>query len=100
MSGPNNEATVASFLHSLCKELDNDFPDWKRTHVLMLDNCTSHKTKLVKNVMEAAGFTVIFTAPASYLVAPVEGIFALIKSLNLDQITTPSLPIVKEKGFR
>jgi transposase len=79
-------------------ELDRDHPDWRETHILMLDNCSSHKTQLMRKIMSSTGFRVLFTAPASYLVPPVEGIFAIIKTQKLDDITTPALLIVKRSG--
>ena len=71
--------SVGSFFVDLISALDASSPDWRATHVLVLDNCASHKTSLVLSVLKAGGFTVIFSAPASYSALPVEGIFGLIK---------------------
>ena len=76
----------------LSKELSQDKPDWKNSHVLMMDNCSIHKTLFMRKLMETAGFTVLFTAPGSYLVSPVEGVFALIKQMNFSEIKTPIFP--------
>jgi hypothetical protein len=89
--------SVASFFVSLIAELDAAQPDWRESHVLLLDNCASHKTNLVLSVLDAGGFSVIFSAPASYLAMPVEGIFALIKEREYETFTTPILESVYEK---
>ena len=52
------------------------------------------------SVLKAGGFTVIFSAPASYLALPVEGIFGLIKGREYDTISTPQLLSVHEKNIR
>jgi hypothetical protein len=54
----------------------------------------------VRNVLRAAGFSVIFSAPASYLALPVERVFSLIKKEDLEDNRTPNLPIVKDKGIK
>lgn len=71
--------SVAAFLTQLSSELDQHEKGWRETHVLVLDNCSSHKTQLVRDVLQRAGFPTLFTAPASYLACPVEEIFSLMK---------------------
>ena len=67
--------------------------------MLVLDNCTSHKTQLVRDVLQRAGFPTLFTAPASYLACPVEEIFSLMKKVNIDDISTPVLPDVASRNI-
>ncbi len=95
LEGNNNEASVSSFFIALARELDCSTPGWRSTHVLVLDNCTSHKTPLVRAVLLAEGFTVLFGAPASYLAMPVERVFALMKKRHYDADPTPSHPAVE-----
>ena len=47
LEGPNNEVTVASFFISLSQQLDEEDENWRRKHILLMDNCTSHKTAMV-----------------------------------------------------
>ena len=100
MDGPNNEVSVASFFVQLAAELDSSIPQWRETYVLVHDNCASHKTDLMLSVLKAGGFSVIFSAPASYLSLLVEGIFGLIKGREYDTISTPQLLSVHEKNIR
>ncbi len=94
MNGTNNEVSVASYFIALSNELDNVVPNWRESHILLLDNCTSHKTQMMRKVYANGGFKVIFSAPASYLAIPVERIFGLIKKQDLDDVKTPNLPVV------
>ena len=97
LEGPNNEVSVSSFFISLSNELDNDYPMWRENHLLLMGNCPSHKTELVRDVLASEGFRVMFSAPASYLSLPVESIFGLIKKCDLDEVRTPTLPAIKER---
>jgi len=47
--------------------------------VLMLDNASIHRTKLVKQVMDKWGVNVLFTCPTSPQGSPVERLFREIK---------------------
>ena len=60
LDGANNEVSVASFFISLAKELDDEDRDLRDKHLLLLDNCAAHKTPLVRKLLAAAGFSVIF----------------------------------------
>ena len=51
LDGNNNESTVATFLIQLEAKLSRFRPNWRDTHVLLLDNCSSHKTPLVRNLI-------------------------------------------------
>ncbi len=55
---------------------------------------------MVRNVLAIAGFWVIFTAPASYIALPVEAVLNLIKREDLETITTPNLPVIKDRGIK
>jgi hypothetical protein len=45
------------------------------------------------------GFSTLYTAPASYLVCPVEEVFSLIKKLNTDNISTPNLEEANKRNI-
>lgn len=55
----------------------------------MLDNCPSHKTANVIKLLNALKISKLFSAPASYLVAPIERLFGALKSIDFDQRDTP-----------
>ncbi len=44
LSGINNEMSVAHFSIDLSNEMDLIYDKWRKLHVLLLDNCASHKT--------------------------------------------------------
>lgn len=79
LNGNNNETSVASFFIMLAEELSNVREDWRTNYVLVLDNCSCHKTPMVRQVLRNIGFKVLYTAPASYLAMPVELVFGRIK---------------------
>jgi hypothetical protein len=54
---------------------------------------------MVRKVLAAIGFSVIFSAPASYLALPVERIFSLIKKDDLSDTATPNIPEVRERNI-
>ncbi len=95
----NNEASVASFFIDLSQELDRKDSGWRSSHILLLDNCTSHKTKLVRDVLKKTGFPTLYTAPASYIACPVEELFSLVKKINIDKIATPTLQEVNRRNI-
>lgn len=99
LDGTNNEASVASFLILLSRELDKDDESWRSNYVLVLDNCACHKTQLVRDVLKKAGFPTLFTAPASYLACSVEQIFSLIKKIKLDHGSTPIVPDAQSRNI-
>lgn len=83
LDGPNNEATVACFLEDVVAALDKGKPDWRKDHVLLLDNCAAHKTRLVKQLIASLRVPTLYSAPASFLAVPVEGVFAAMKQLDM-----------------
>jgi hypothetical protein len=79
LDGNNNETSVAAFFIQLADELTKQRPAWRKDHVLVLDNCSSHKTPMVQEVLLKLGYSILYTAPASYLAMPIELLFAHIK---------------------
>ncbi len=47
LKGNSNEASVAAFIYDLAAELDIAKEEWRSNHVLLMDNCPSHKTLTV-----------------------------------------------------
>ena len=89
LDGNNNECSVSAFFVALADHLDHHFSDWRDTHMLLLDNCPSHKTSLTMNTLERLNMPVLFSAPASFKAIPVEGMFGAIKGIDFSKIADP-----------
>jgi hypothetical protein len=84
VKGNSNEASVSSFILELADTLDKTKPDWRKDHIFLLDNCSTHKTSTVIKLINCLKIPTLFSAPASYLVAPIERLFASIKNCNFE----------------
>jgi hypothetical protein len=56
LKGVNNEVSVSAFFVLLARDLVKLHPDWRKTHVLLLENCSSHKTELARDTNAKLGF--------------------------------------------
>lgn len=72
LRGYCNEASVCTFIFDLVHHLDSVKPDWRRDHILLLDNSATHKTKTVIEVIRLLGVPTMYSAPASYLAIPID----------------------------
>ena len=77
--GINNSATFVWFLTQLTDYLDLKVPNWRGTHVLLMDNSTIHTSKVVERLLAALQIPTIFSGPASYRSLPVEYVFGHLK---------------------
>jgi hypothetical protein len=100
LDGNNNETSVANYFIELEAELTRINKDWRDTHILMMDNCSSHQTPTVRNILKNLGFTVLFSAPASYDVMPVERFFFSIKRKDFQDVETPNPSAVKSDNIQ
>lgn len=66
---------------------------------MLLDNCASHKTDMVRRVFASLEVPVVFSAPASFKVVPVELFYAAIKRQNFEQTVTPALEVVRRNNI-
>jgi hypothetical protein len=82
VKGYSNEASVAAFFVELSKALDHSKPNWRSNHLLLLDNCSTHKTDTVTRLISRLSIPTMYSAPASYLVAPIERLFVLATTGN------------------
>ncbi len=57
--------------------------------MLLLDNFSSHKTQLVRDCISSLKIPTLFSAPASFLAIPVEGVFCNIKALDFSDLPDP-----------
>ena len=86
MDGNNNECSVAAFFIALGDHLDEHRPGWRETHIILLDNCPSHKTQMMMKKLDQLDAPIIFSAPASFKAIPIEGIFGAIKATDFSKI--------------
>jgi transposase len=72
-------------------KLDCARPNWRKKYILLLDNCPAHTSQASVSVMKHLRIPVFFSAPASYIAIPVEGVFAALKAKELDLLPVPNL---------
>ena len=100
LDGTNTEVTVASFFLDLVETLDKQDPDWRGQTMIVLDNCSSHKTRLVRAVFEKLRVPTMYSAPASYAALPIELLFGAIKTAKLPALSTADDAKLKGKGIK
>ena len=74
----------AVFLRRLVTHLDQTKPDWRKTHILLLDNSPIHTSDHVVRLLSYLKVPTMFTAPASNRALPVEHVFGILKSQDVD----------------
>ena len=97
LDGNNNQVSVQAFIVGLEEFLTRHNSKWRDSHVLLLDNCASHKTPATLRLLQSLGFPVIFSAPASFLAVPIEGLFAALKATDFNKIADPDPAMLKVK---
>ena len=55
------------------------------THILLMDNCPSHKSEITLKILRALKIPTIFTASASFKAVPVEALFAALKMVDFSE---------------
>ena len=89
VKGNNNETSVAAFILDMVESLSDSRPKVRADHLLLLDNSSTHKTNLVKSTLNLLNVPTMFTAPASYLAAPVECLFGAMKRVDFEKVEEP-----------
>ena len=82
---------MGAFILELANTLDNLKPNWRSNHILLLDNSSTHKTDTMMKLFSSLSIPTLFSAPASYLVAPVERLFGSLKNCNFEMRETPTM---------
>ena len=82
--GNNNEYTCWNFLLSLCLILQREDPGWRDKYVFYGDNARYHRSKYMTTKLKDNNVPILFSGPYSYAAAPIEKVFARIKSRDLN----------------
>ena len=72
------------FIAGLCLKLQQEDPEWRSNTVLLLDNASYHTSDYMIEKFQAFSVPVLFSGPYSYDAAPVEKVFAAIKTKDLN----------------
>jgi hypothetical protein len=80
--------------------MDKHQPGWREDYILLLDNCSTHKTPTVRRVLSSIGVPTLFTAPASYACCPVELVFGAIKSIDFKSFPIDEFVVHGEKSVK
>ena len=64
--------------------LDQEDNNWRETTVLLIDNASYHRSKKLFKFYKKLKIPVMFMAPYSPMVAPIELLFSYLKSGNLN----------------
>ena len=75
-----NSKVKILFLRELAKNLDKATPNWRSTHVILMDNAPYNTSGETLREIERLKMPTIFTAPYSYAASPVELFFAHMKN--------------------
>ena len=77
-------AVMAAFFAELCKVLDAEDANWREETVVLLDNAAYHRSPEARAAVKKLGIPVIFSGPYSYVSAPIELYFGLLKRGDLN----------------
>ena len=100
IDGSHNSWTFLAFMVKMVYHLDEHVRDWRHRYVVVLDNCAAHTSAISTRVLAHLQVPLLFTAPASYAALPVEGIFAMLKAVDLDDIADPSAEMLASFGVK
>ncbi len=75
---------MAIYLRQLVKKLDKDRPRWREDTCITMDNAPYHVSVETMAILKELRVPVMFLGPHSYNVAPVELLFAAIKSTHMN----------------
>ena len=79
-----DSGVMIAFFYELCKVLDGEDPLWRDRTVVLLDNAAYHRSAEVRAAIKKLGMPVIYSGPYSYISAPIELYFGLLKRGDLN----------------
>ena len=98
IDGAHNSWTFLAFMVKMVHHLDEHVSNWRDQYVIVLDNCAAHTSVISARVLAHLRVPLLYTAPASYAALPVEGIFAMLKAVDLDAIADPPAEMLASFG--
>jgi transposase len=66
--------------------LDSFDINWRKTSTILLDNASIHRAKETLQTYNDLGLPIMFLAPYSFKMAPVEKLFAYVKNRDLNPL--------------
>ena len=79
-----DSGVMISFFFELAKTLDAEDPNWRANTVILLDNASYHRTQETRAAIKKLGIKTIYSGPYSYVSAPIEKFFGLLKRGDLN----------------
>ena len=75
---------MVGFFFELAKTLDAEDPNWRENTVILLDNASYHRSQETRAAIKKLGIKTIYCGPYSYVSAPIEKFFGLLKRGDLN----------------
>ena len=85
------------FLTSLVELLDQKRPAWRRDTIVLLDGAPYHTSKRTLELLSKLDVPTVISGPYSYAGAPVERVFAFLKSGDLNP---KAIPVNSSKSYQ
>jgi hypothetical protein len=79
-----DSGVMIAFFSELCKVLDGEDPNWRDKTVILLDNASYHRSLETRAAVKKLGIKTIYSGPYSYISAPIELYFGLLKRGDLN----------------
>ena len=78
------------FFLELVKRLDETRKNWRKNHVILMDNAPYHKSNDSLRLFEELRIPLIFTGPHGYTGSPIELFFASFKAADINPSHFPT----------
>lgn len=82
--GTTNEVVIMIFLKMLIQRLDAEDSNWRSKTVLVMDNASYHKSRMLISWFREMRLPVLFSSPYSFTVLPIERLFAMLKNRDFN----------------
>jgi hypothetical protein len=84
--GRTRSSTFCLFLAKLIAQLDTEDPAWRERSILLIDNAPYHRSKETREFIGLSKVPLMLLGPYQFAMAPVEKLFAFIKSRDLNPL--------------
>ena len=85
-----NEEVFQQFLLELIEIFDRKDKTWRTSSILVIDNASPHTSKKSRKMYSDLNLPVLFLGPYSYLMAPIELWWGLMKDADLNPDVVPT----------